>query len=1054
MLNKSLQSISSDRFDYSGKAASLQPASAHDLAKLLPDFLNTIVSVYMKAIGSIENAPSQITFSECVIRYTKLLTVLQSNDGHLSSCILSRVLDEQPIADLRINASMSANHLISRTTIAQFLFQALPRDDLASISPIDNIYVLSGMAMAFSELRLHRKKAFLMKELIAVILPVLVQARKAGAVDMGVHPATGLTALAMDLTNKLSGAEDDVRYRLDKFLGFFARLYGIPDFDSFAQVTMVDDDGRYRERPVKLYQSRESGSLLMKMNILRICIDYCEALPDLYGVINFSAMLLALATPYKIIKSIDYDGSVPLSREEQIHLATNISKTIEVVNTLEMHDVKCDYWDDFLLRDITAKNDETLRTGTELRELDKNMTSRSKMSDKKNPFIHSALSKKAEQNSAPYVVAGQECAIEITLQNPYDFEVMIDRIQVCSIGASFELNARSFHLPSLSTKVFSIKATPKEAGQSEIMGCVIKVAGCKERLFYRYPEKWYPEFDSRVKSLTSNTSSVVTLLENVVSTSKDIEADCSLKPITSLVKVLPKQPQIIMMEISLPQASLVLLEGERRKVTITLFNVSPDVSANYVVVSYHDSITEEVESVLADNKASEPEFHEAQYMLQARQIIKSLRSATSVEARQLGYFSFEVYGVLGLHKALARYYYTHQADEQTECFPKFVKQLEVPLEISVDPSVSLENYYLIDIPQYEAVRIGKSTNQKIKVQSLTKNIVGSRVYGEEKTVNHNELIHSLNSISRKEEYCLLVLDLRNNWSNPLSVRLRTVSANPSLHTSDRTLISVSTDVVAPGTVSRVSVVVPKIYITDSYTPIPSIGSKQQRQFVVKAHRTSPAADDATLKAFWYRKKLLEMIEGSWQDEHSRRSGAVNLRGIRLDSKMISVLQLDDIDIDVAILEDTGSRLGNPAVRRFGGSKFIVQLNRFFTLRVQLRNRSTSPIRPVLRLQPRLADQISSSVAISLESCLAFGSSTQRVLPVLGPHKVIESDIGVCCLARGTFEIVATVEEFEKTCELRSGDKIVNGEGIEESELSATIKPRMWQSRDTCCIVAE
>jgi hypothetical protein len=67
------------------------------------------------------------------------------------------------------------------------------------------------------------------------------------------------------------------------------------------------------------------------------------------------------------------------------------------------------------------------------------------------------------------------------------------------------------------------------------------------------------------------------------------------------------------------------------------------------------------------------------------------------------------------------------------------------------------------------------------------------------------------------------------------------------------------EVIQPGHVSRVVMVLPKIYLKAPHAAVPSLNPANQRQFVVSTSKISPETERASREAFWYREELLKIV---------------------------------------------------------------------------------------------------------------------------------------------------------------------------------------------------
>ena len=160
--------------------------------------------------------------------------------------------------------------------------------------------------------------------------------------------------------------------------------------------------------------------------------------------------------------------------------------------------------------------------------------------------------------------------------------------------------------------------------------------------------------------------------------------------------------------------------------------------------------------------------------------------------------------------------------------------------------------------------------------------------------------------------------------------------------------------------------------------------------------------------------------------------------------MIEAVKIDDIGIDLSVN-------GNTAF------KHEMATDTFSELKVRITNRTNEPINPLLRLQPSLRNQ-SHNVSLDLSKKLVWNGILQQTLPPLAGKDSIEIIFGVTALARGEFDIGASVEETvlkeEPKKEGKSeggGRPRANTRTMMDAVLGARER-RIWHTRETCRVV--
>ena len=198
-----------------------------------------------------------------------------------------------------------------------------------------------------------------------------------GAAEAGVHPLSGLAAMALDHETE-SGLED--------LINGVCRIYGIPDANWIRSIgSDLDQNGTSNHLSKELigsYVLRSFGNPANKANFLRTCIRLCEALPDHRGVLYYSSALLRTAGP-GVAPSTDTSALIGLSREEQLQIINDISKTISVAKSAGLGTLEAEYWDEFLIRGLYILDPTT---GQALHHHRKSDLGRGKVETQKSPL--------------------------------------------------------------------------------------------------------------------------------------------------------------------------------------------------------------------------------------------------------------------------------------------------------------------------------------------------------------------------------------------------------------------------------------------------------------------------------------------------------------------------------------------------------------------------------------------------------------------------------------------------------------------------------------------
>ncbi|KAJ5127575.1 hypothetical protein N7448_008354 [Penicillium atrosanguineum] len=1054
--------------------------SLQNLANLLPDLSNTILNLYNRAANITDEPLPQLLFSETVIRLSRLLVSARIRDGALDDNALKHIVMNEPLIPLHQPELPRGTVLLRKSEIANFLFRALPLAAGADLPATDAVPIIVGAVSVLNALDLPRKKAFLMRELLSVMVPSLVQARKIGAAEVGIHPAAGLASLsdtafdvnALDVgpgnmetsvrlllatVGEIYGVQPSAFYEWEKRQSYSSRPGECPDYDSVAGIA---------ERSFRHVALDRYGDLNLKIDVLKACINCCEALPDFDGVLRFTVELLQTIRGDLMLSDVK---QVPpyLPPDEQIRLLNNIKRTVGAANRLGASNMAAEYWDDFLVRDVQllALPDPRRPVRRSKTELDAVTTSSEK--SKKDPFLYNPFAKASSKALEKLTVADEAASFRVTLQNPYEFEIEIEHLRLESEGVSFDAVAENIILPPLSLQDVIVLGTAHEKGDLNITGCIVQVRNCRIRRFPIFKSLWKPE--PEVKFKRTGLESKKPLNERPVSwsstTSKDGKVQAKNGPETEVrqVKVIGKQPSLVIESMSLSQSALMVLEGEVKSFEITLQNTS-SCPVDFVLFTFQDSTTRQLQAALRNRDLLPVEIYELELKLATQPALRWRRegpdsSDCSIPPKGKATFTVDVLGKPGLQDTTVQIDYSCLEVKQVDLPDVFyTRQLFVPLTVTVNASVEVARCDILpfsgdfawknnidapsDAPQDLDSPLSTTDNDPFS-QVLAR--LGNGVYG--------------------PDHCVVLLDLRNAWPSPLSVWLRVSEHSiidvsspqpPTSCTENNSRYSVDGSL-QPGQVSRFVLVLPRVYLDNPHASIPVVNTGTRRQFVVSANKLSFEAEAASREAFWFREELLKRVLGGWSEPTSGREGSIDLRNIRLNTRMVEAMRLEDVEMNFSLSSLSIDTQDSPIVQT-GRSRFRAKTDDLLTVSVNIRNRSSRPIHPLLRLQPSLRHQ-PSNIALDLTRRLAWTGMLQQSLPVLPSGESTQATIGITVLCRGEYEIGASIEEVRL---LRSFDGHKEGEddasrhddGIKDTFGADVVRRRrVWHAKETCVIHA-
>jgi len=901
-------------------------------------------------------------------------------------------------------------------------------------------------------LGLERKKAVIVKEMITLLVPALVQARKVGAAEMGIHPAASLSAAFGP--GIPSAATNDEQVGLGNLLRDLHATYGARDRNHLDLTKGASDAGQENAVDVLINATialttqsagtKSFGSINLKIDILRACIDFCEALPDLPGVVHFSALLLRVVGPQGTMTAHEQNRRVTLVTEEQLRLISNMSRTINAANKIGLPDVRALYWDDFLVRDVQWIDDTNNEKLRERHKSDLLFDSGNKPG--KSPFLYNPFVKETHKTEDKIVVVGEPAELVITLQNPYGFEVRIDRLSLVTDGPAIEVDEHPITLGPARLQDVVVTARAKDEGQIKILGCSVHVYGCKDQVFPIYQSPWKPDFPSKVKELGLSARDPASATR--ARSSKGRSSNPVLpQPTTVSAVAIQAQPHVVLDKLNLSESALMVLEGQKKTFQITLRNTSAHIAVDFLHISFDDSLTSSIHTALAAKELTKPDMYGLELELSNNPTFSWIRSGggqnMTIPPGEKATFEITVLGKPGLAAAKVMFDYAHLGKPFAEVEGRAsTRQVAVPIDITVNASIQLHRIDFSNFPADYAW-----TNRGLQEQGQRPKTPRSPSHPVEKGSDRfRTLLDRVGLESSNEEHCLLLLDLRNSWPNPLtvSVQVRSSSADESWNRAYTVH-----EVVHPGHIARLVLLLPRLHIANPYAPIPILSQQNQRQFVVSADGpVSADLERATREQFWFREEVLKYLRGTWEEKGSDRCGNIDLRGLRMSPKMIDTIRLQDIDIRMTIVPTESEE-----VQQTGRSKFVVTAESLLTLQTTIHNRSNGTIQALRRLQPTLADQSNSETSLDISRRLLISGTLQQCTPTLSPNSSVTLELGICPLVSGEFDISALVEEVTlPTFEVKEIGEVETEDFEAGKEGLARKERRVWRGEEGCRIV--
>ena len=997
------------------------------LSIILRENIIEIMGLYDRATLFTEDKTPLVTFTDTIVRFTKAFAAIHYSGGELAQNGLQVLILDAPLP--KFGKHNSDDKLESEVFDLVALLQRLvPSGSADSITNgYDSILSMGSIIASITSLGMQRKRAFLIRGLASLLLPALVAARKASAAAMGIHPAASLSTVG-ETVNRSTTEINQTQKGMRSFLELLCESYDIHLPHSLRSLDTsnavdLDSNSAIITRIMDNALALQKGSQAMRLEILRLCISLCEASPDVGGVLRFSTEALRAAGSGIAPGSEMSDGSPNLTPGDQIRFGNNISRTVSLIRHLELNVEEGEYWDEFLVRSMDVFHVDDSKA------LKANYSTSGFLENPsiKGPFIYSAISaEEVSQESTLVFVAREEAHFRVTLQNLYDIDLELESIRLETKGVSADSATVKTHIGPCRTQTTLLITVPREAGTLTITGCIIKVQGCRERRFSIMKNPW---------GLNSINDSDEQVDEKVELGNRPNRARKDPETQQLEVKVILSQPDVALHPLSAPQSAIMLLDGERKTLHITLQNTSATAPADVVLIDFADSATLQAAEAVKNRELTALELYELEQSLLRRPSLRLIKETAGEEieipVKGSRALSIEILGKPGLSTAVVQMDFAHLGIPKNEVKDRFyTRRLQTPLSITVNASLELirNDILPIDWPTANA----KSVNIPTPAQATPSD--GS--VDQPPLAQHSRVWQSCSEV-------LLILEFRNSWPFPLTLKLTYCQDGIGGLTADHI------ESVAPGHIVRVPVIVSRINIPEHEyrMPIPISKASARRQFVVSDSKpNNPVAELRAREVFWYRQRLLDQIQAEWEDEGSGRKGDINLRSLRLSNRMLAYLKQDDLRIEMDVVSAAPEDLDTV---RTGKGRYRTSLNCFLTLVVSIYNCTSNLGDIVVKLDPRPLSPSPGFTGVDLSRGFVWNGTLQQACNSFpyGAMKKVQFDF--CLITQGSWQLGVTVEESQCRAENISRKETVDDWALQNIDLS---ERRIWKAPG-CEIVA-
>lgn len=903
-------------------AFSIPLTSSVDLNTLsVPDILKVLLAkaiyFYGQSTDDPENMVPDVVYIECILRKLSLMI-----GYHLSAPM-------EEIVQGRVKSNIIDNtYFLTQDILADvdkiFLLQ------LIDLNIMDQCYIYSYIAQVYHKLKFFRKQAFILRfHLIALVSQ-----------------------------SKTSHDSRSIKELLDELFD----LYGIgsePDISC-----------------LQLSPPRKSVQLSLQLQVLKLALNSAEHINDTELALNICCLLLA-----RYSQCIPADGQIKL--RNMIDKITSQSK------------LTVPYFDPFMVRKI------------------KFVSTRQK--DHLIPFVDSEVDSPKQSFFDPYhlkndavnldriLINDEVHQLKITMYNPFAFEIEINDLEVISEGTNVETlkpmtqqiiplaqsspalnklrantkrNATTSNIAQIaglntsigtispmssSTIVVSFKAL--SVGEMKITGLMISISGF-EKQYFPIVDKLSNNNSKTPEAIgergeKTNSSVYDTLYKYLKGELKDPRVLYRSLPLS----VIRPQPVLKLVDLTIPNGCIMLLEGEQVEFEVKLINDSTEV-INYLSFSFWDSAIDFLDRKLSQPHLNAFEIYELEWNLLEFKSFRILNKDIIGETITPGE-EVTIQYLLTSRKLMRQLKivldYANRSGDQS-----FIKHLDVPIAVSVIPSLEIVG---CDIISTFSTATLENTDLPVVISSVTTYLKG---------------------VNDDSQYCLLVLDLRNSWTSALHCQLE--------YDNFKLL-----DLIESNKTARYFIPLRKIRNVPQ-NPIPSLRKKQ----FIKDYDLTVEDEAQMIKMFWLKQTILEKLAGSWTVDN--RHGLLDVRSLRLTPKMANILVINEVEVVTEIaLNGEEFKCGH---------SHDLQTDQFYTLRTTITNHTDHEISGFIRQLPLPVTTSPSNnltKLLSIDKKILINGVLQQKFPTIKPLGSLHIDTSFVIIEKGEYEWGTVVDLISEQC---------------------------------------
>ncbi|KAG8889667.1 hypothetical protein FRB99_003967, partial [Tulasnella sp. 403] len=357
----------------------------------------------------------------------------------------------------------------------------------------------------------------------------------------------------------------------------------------------------------------------LQIGVVREAVVIAEALPDYPTVAQFAFSTLKALYPY-------------LTPSEQAQFYAAAGKALATARR-RGDERKVEYWAGrpVLSLEVTPLPHHRLPIEHSITDLEPSvMKSASTVTGRRDPFIYNPRLKAASTTQAT-IVQHEPVEFVLTLFNPFSFDLEIHNLFLSTTGVAFDCPGVPTSIPAESYRVLRLTGTASEPGSLVVRGIKAQLPGgvvrefllpmstdeedkqAERRKSLQDAEGLRTKYYGLEARLSDKTGKRLSLTE---------KAKALVKPVTPsflTCKVVEQQPLLRIRRTTLTHGALMLYNGERSTIRLTLENIST-IPVDFLKLGFDDSTISAAQHMLTEGDLSVAEAYETEYDLVHRPV--------------------------------------------------------------------------------------------------------------------------------------------------------------------------------------------------------------------------------------------------------------------------------------------------------------------------------------------------------------------------------------------------------------------------------------------------